>query len=90
MKHQQRLEGHIDFVAINRGNSSLQKVEEEGKCRFAIIPDGVVQTDKEIYDMLRTVSVDTRSFMKENMKKMIKYFRYKLLPYPKIRLRTMS
>ena len=48
-----------------------QKVEEEGKCRFAIIPDGVVQTDKEIYDMLRTVSVDTRSFMKENMKKMI-------------------
>ena len=48
-----------------------QKVEEEGKCRFAIIPDGVVQTDKEIYDMLRTVSVDTRSFMKDNMKKMI-------------------
>jgi hypothetical protein len=31
----------------------------------------VVQTDKEIYDMLRTVSVDTRSFMKDNMKKMI-------------------
>jgi len=29
------------------------------------------KTDKEIYDMLRTVSIDTRSFMKDNMKKMI-------------------
>ena len=48
-----------------------KKVEDEGKCRFAIIPDGVVETDKEIYDMLRTVSMDTRSFMKDNMKKMI-------------------
>jgi hypothetical protein len=27
-----------------------QKVEEEGKCRFAIIPDGVVDISNEDYE----------------------------------------
>ena len=41
----------LTTTSFNAGVSEIaQKVEDEGKCRFAVIPDGIVEVEEDDYE----------------------------------------